>query len=102
MILQFKYIIVVVVYQTNFGRLESIFALSLNCNLASYTFNIKSPSCDVLGVHKRDHDVPCALGGVEALVIVGQPPRVHEHPAHPCVRHLAVVSQEPAVSSLKM
>lgn len=64
--------------------------------------NERVPLCDVLGVHKGDHDVPGALGGVQALVVVGQPPRVHEHPAHPGVSHLAVIPQEPTATSLKI
>ena len=63
---------------------------------------MRASLCDVLGVHERDHDVPGALGGVQALVVVSQPARVHEHPAHPGVRHLAVISQEPTAATLEI
>jgi len=37
-------------------------------------------SCQCLGVHKRDHDVSCAAGDGEPLVVVGEAARVHQDP----------------------
>ena len=58
--------------------------------------------CSLSRVHEGDHDVARPLGGVQALVVVGQPARVHEHPAHPRARHLAVVPQKPAATALEL
>ena len=44
-----------------------------------------------LGVDEGDHDVPRALGRLEPLVVVRQPPGVHQHPALPRPRDGAVV-----------
>ena len=45
----------------------------------------------VLRVDEGDHDVPGALGRLQPLVVVRQPPRVHQHPALPRPRHGAVI-----------
>ena len=51
-------------------------------------------------VHEGDHYVARAAGGVEALVVVGQPAGVHKHPPNLRLRHLTVVPQEPAAATL--
>ena len=55
-----------------------------------------------LRVDKGDHDVSGALGGVQPLVVVSQPARVHEDPPHPGARHLTVVTQEPTTAALQV
>lgn len=51
-------------------------------------------------VDEGDHDVSRSLGGVHALVEVGQAAGVHEHPALLRVLHGAVVAQEAAAAAL--
>ena len=53
------------------------------------------------GVNKRDHDISCALCHIEALVIVGEASRMHEHPSNLCLCDLAVVSEEPTTTALE-
>jgi len=54
-----------------------------------------------LWVNKRDHDVPCSFSNRQTLVVVRQSPRVHQHPSEPCVCDTAVVTDEPAPTSLQ-
>lgn len=61
----------------------------------------KRAGCDQLGIHKGDSDVAGAPGGREPLVVVREPPRVHESPALPWGSDGAVVAQEPTASTLE-
>ena len=79
---------------TNSGRLEIVKVIVI---VTINQYNVDSFS---LGVDKGDHDVSGALGGVQPLVVVSQSARVHEDPAHPGVRHLTVVTQEPTPTAL--
>lgn len=45
-------------------------------------------------IHKRDHDVSCALGDQQALVVVRQSARMHQQPPRLSVAHGAVVPNE--------
>jgi len=54
-----------------------------------------------LWINKRDHDVPCSLSNRQTLVVMCQSPRVHQHPSEPCVCDTAVVTDEPAPTSLQ-
>lgn len=53
------------------------------------------------GVDEGHHDVAGALGGGQALVVVGEAAGMHEGPALPGRLHLTVVAQEPAASTLE-
>ena len=85
----------------NSGRLEIWLRVFKFCNLLLIQ-SCKYRSSFSLGVDKGDHDVSGALGGVQPLVVVSQSARVHEDPAHPGARHLAVVTQEPTAAALKI
>lgn len=53
-----------------------------------------------LGIHEGHSNVACALGSGKPLVIVCEPPGVHEGPALPRGSHGAVVAQKSATSAL--
>lgn len=53
-----------------------------------------------LGIHEGHSNVACALGSGKPLVIVCEPPGVHEGPALPWGSHGAVVAQKSATSTL--
>lgn len=53
------------------------------------------------GVDKGHHDVACAPGRGQPLVVVGEAAGVQERPALPRGRDHAVVAQEAAAASLK-
>ena len=52
------------------------------------------------GIDEGHHDVSGPSGGGQALVVVGQPARVHEGPPLPGRLHLAVIAQEAAAPPL--
>lgn len=54
-----------------------------------------------LWINKRDHDVPCSFSDRQTLMVVCQSPRVHQHPSEPSVCDTAVVTDEPAATSLQ-
>jgi len=54
-----------------------------------------------LWINKWDHDVPYSFSNRQTLVVVCQSPRVHQHPSEPCVCDTAVVTDEPAPTSLQ-
>ena len=47
-----------------------------------------------VGIDEGDHDVPGAVGGGQALVLVRQSAGVHQHPAQPGGGHRALVAGE--------
>lgn len=53
-----------------------------------------------LGIDEGHSDVAGTLGSGKPLVIVCEPPRMHEGPALPWGSHGAVVAQKPATSAL--
>lgn len=56
--------------------------------------------CQRLRVNKRDHDVPRPLSNWKTFVEMCQTSGVHQQPTDPGVSHTAVVSDEPAATSL--
>ncbi len=56
------------------------------------------PSCS--RIDERYHDVSCAFGYRQALVVVGQPSGVHQHPPLLGASHAAVVPEEVAAAPL--
>lgn len=62
---------------------------------------VVAPPSGCSGIHKGHGDVADASGGGQALMIVGQPARVHEGPAFAWRLDGAVVAQEPAAAALQ-
>lgn len=62
---------------------------------------VVAPPSGCSGIHKGHGDVADASGGGQALVVVGEPARVHEGPAFAWRLDGAVVAQEPAAAALQ-